>query len=199
MAAHSEERCAIPSIARAEDAARTGRLRRRVASTDLLFFGGAAVLIGLGWMLGRSDSAIGLTGLLVPASFTALAVVMTLRSNRIGVRRRQVGYVPLAVVSIVTIPWIFLASYVVGALTVLAAGFVVLGWRERCLPLWVTGALGSLLGLVTAAEPVRSRLWSHTATGVVTTGVVTASFGVVVIALAVLTYLAESEELAEIG
>lgn len=199
MIEQGEERCAIPSVARAEDAARTGRLRRRVASTNLLFFGGVAVLIGLSSMLSPSDSTVGLTGLLVPASFAVLATVMTLRSNRIGVRGRQVGYIPVAVVSIVAIPWVFLASYVVGALTVLAAGFVVFGWRERCRPLWATGALGSLLGLVTAAEPIRSMLSFDSNADAVIAGVVTASFGVIVTALGVLGYLAESEELAEVG
>ncbi|MDH6283076.1 hypothetical protein [Prescottella agglutinans] len=198
MAGQGAEYCPIPSVIVAADGARTGRLRRRVESTNLLVLGAAASAIGLGGMFG-SDSQPFVWGLLIPITFVGLAVVMSRRSNRIGVRGRQIGYTPVAVVSVVAIPWVLAAASVFGVLSLLSAGFVVFGWRERCQRLWVTGALGSLLGLITASEQVRTMLSVNVFEGSVSAGVVTASFGVIAFALGVLSYLAESEGLARIG
>ncbi|MFM1727531.1 hypothetical protein ABI214_06375 [Prescottella soli] len=197
MAGQGAEYCPIPSVLVATDAARTGRQRLRVESTNLLVLGAAASAIGLGWMFGGSLPFV--SGLLIPIAFVGLAVLMSHRSNRIGMRGRQIGYTSVAVVSVVAIPWVLTAATVFGALSLLGAGFVVFGWRERCQRLWVTGALGSLLGLITASEPIRTMLSVNAAEGSVATGVVTASFGVIAFALGVLSYLAESEGLARIG
>ncbi|MDH6676058.1 hypothetical protein M2284_000246 [Rhodococcus sp. LBL1] len=198
MAGQGAEYCPIPSVIVAADGARTGRLRRRGESTNLLVLGAAASAVGLGQMLG-GDSAPFVSGLLIPITFVGLAVVMSRRSSRIGVRGRQIGYTPVAVVSVVAIPWVLTAASVFGVLSLLSAGFVVFGWRERCQRLWVTGALGSLLGLITASEQVRTMLSVNAFEGSVSTGVVTASFGVIAFALGVHSYLAESEALARIG
>lgn len=199
MVGQGASSCEIPSIRAAEDAARAGVLRRRAESTNLLMLGAAASALGMGWMLGRGDTTTFPLLLLIPVAFIATAVVMSRRSNRIGVRTRGVGYVPVAVVSVVAVPWILMAANVIGALTVLSVGFALFGWRERCQPVWATAAAGALLGLVTTAEPLQASIPRGALNGAVFVGVATAVFGVVAIAIGVLSYIAESDEMADVG
>ncbi|CAM3205407.1 Integral membrane protein [Prescottella defluvii] len=199
MAGQGADYCPIPSVLATADAARVGRLRLRVESTNLLILGAAAAVIGLGRMFGGDTSSSLVPGLTIPVAVVLLAVVMSRRSSRIGSRGRRIGYTAAAVVSVVAIPWILFAASVIGVLPLLAAGFVVFGWRERCRRLWVTAAVGAMLGLITAPEPVRLMLPLHMIGDPTAAGVVTASFGVIALALGVLSYLAESEELARVG
>lgn len=200
MIRQGERNCEIPSIRAAEDAVRAGLLRRRAESTNLLVLGATASALGLGWMFGRGDTTTLPLLLLIPAAFVATAVVMTRRSNRIGIRiRGGVGYVPVAIVSVAAFPWTFLAANVIGALTVLSAGFALFGWKERCQRVWVTAAAGALLGVVTTAEPVGAFVPRVAHGGSVSVGVATAVFGVIAIAIGVLGYIAESDELADVG
>ncbi|NKV87126.1 hypothetical protein GS927_09085 [Rhodococcus hoagii] len=130
MIRQGERNCEIPSIRAAEDAARAGLLRRRAESTNLLVLGATASALGLGWMFGRGDTTTLPLLVLIPAAFVATAVVMTRRSNRIGIRIRGVGYVPVALLSVVAFPWIFSAANVIGALTVLSGGSRCSGGRS---------------------------------------------------------------------
>lgn len=199
MIRQGERSCEIPSIRAAEDAARAGLLRRRAESTNLLVLGATASALGSVWMFGRGDAPTFPLLLLIPAAFAATAVVMTRRSNRIGIRTRGVGYVSVALGSVVVAPWILMAANVIGALTVLSVGFALFGWRERCQPVWATAAAGALLGLVTTAEPLQAFIPRGALDGSVFVGVATAVFGVVAIAIGVLSYIAESDEMAEVG
>lgn len=199
MISRGAKDCEIPSIRAAEDAARAGLLRRRSQSTNLLALGAAASALGLGWMFGRGDTTALPLLLLIPAAFVATAVVMTRRSNRIGFRIRGVGYVPAALVSVMAFPWILMAANAIGALTVLSVGFALFGWRERCRAVWVTAAAGALLGLVTTAEPLQAFIPRGAFDGAVFVGVATAVFGVVAVVIGVLSYIAESDEMAEVG
>ncbi|BCN82838.1 hypothetical protein GS504_26910 [Rhodococcus hoagii] len=199
MIRQGERNCEIPSIRAAEDAARAGLLRRRAESTNLLVLGATASALGLGWMFGRGDTTTLPLLVLIPAAFVATAVVMTRRSNRIGIRIRGVGYVPVALLSVVAFPWIFLAANVIGALTVLSGGFALFGWKERCQRVWATAAAGAVLGVVTTAEPVGAFVPRVAHGGSVSVGVATAVFGVIAIAIGVLGHIAESDKLADVG
>ncbi|WP_175279400.1 hypothetical protein [Prescottella equi] len=161
--------------------------------------GATASALGLGWMFGRGDTTTLPLLVLIPAAFVATAVVMTRRSNRIGIRIRGVGYVPVALLSVVAFPWIFLAANVIGALTVLSGGFALFGWKERCQRVWATAAAGAVLGVVTTAEPVGAFVPRVAHGGSVSVGVATAVFGVIAIAIGVLGHIAESDKLADVG
>lgn len=199
MIRQGERNCEIPSIRAAEDAARAGLLRRRAESTNLLVLGATASALGLGWMFGRGDTTTLPLLLLIPAALAVTAVVMTRRSNRLGIRIRGVGYLPVALVSVLAAPWVLMAANVIGAMTVLSAAFVYFGWKERCRPVWATAAAGVLLGFVTTAEPVGAFVPRVAHSGSVSAGVATAVFGVIAIAIGVLAYIAESDELADVG
>lgn len=199
MGGQGAEYCGIPSILAAEDGARVGRLRRRVESTNLLILGIAASMLGLGSMLDQDGAAAFLPGLSIPAAFVVTAAVMHRRADRIGIRTRGAGYVPVAVASVVAVPWILAATVFVGGLTVLSAGFVLFGWRERCQRVWMTAAGGMLVGLATSAEFVRAVVPFAGVEGSVFVGVATAVFGVIATAIGVLGYIAESGEMADVG
>ncbi|SDD25285.1 hypothetical protein [Rhodococcus tukisamuensis] len=194
MSAH--DHCADTFNDKATDASRRVRLARRVASTNLLMLGLGATAIGVSiladqWPVGWIQI------LAVPAVFLILWGIVYVRAQAMGVRRRGVGYHLIALIAVLSIFFGLLPLvYIVGALSLLGVGFFVIGWRERCWPVWATALAAIVVGLVTVSEPARQLLWTERSVmSYVSAGVATLVFAVIALAGAAQSRIVENQGL----
>lgn len=178
------------------DAARRVPLTRRVASTNLLMMGLGATAIGAS-ILANHGPGSWIQVFAVPAVFLILWGVVYLRAQAMGIRKRGVGYYPIALISVASL---FLGllplAYSAGALSLVGAGFVVIGWRERCRPVWATALIAIAVGLMTTSEPARRIVGiEETSTSYVPAGVATLIFAVIAFAGAAWSRIAEDQGL----
>ncbi|MFD7044001.1 hypothetical protein [Rhodococcus jostii] len=154
--------------------------------------------MGLGWILLDTEGAQdGLLALVVPSTFCTLWAVTSIRAHRLGVRGYRVGYAAVAVVSVLSILFGLLPfSATMGAVTLLGAGFLILGWRERSQPVWITAIVGIVVGSATSGQPVRQILGvTVNPVSSLISVLVTAGFAVIVLAVGAWMFLAESREM----
>lgn len=178
------------------DAARRVQLTRRVASTNLLMMGLGATVIGAS-ILANEGPGRWLQVLAVPAVFLILWGVVYRRAQTMGVRKRGVGYYPIALIAVLSLLFGLLPlAYNVGALSLIGVGFFIIGWRERCWPVWATALAAIVVGLMTVSEPARRMLGiEETSTTYVASGVATLIFAVIAFAGAGWSRIAENQGL----
>lgn len=178
------------------DAVRRVRLARRVASTNLLMLGLGATAIGISILADQWPGGL-IQVFAVPAVFLILWGVVYLRAQAMGVRKRGVGYHLIALIAVLSIFFgLLLLVYNVGALSLLGVGFFVIGWRERCWPVWATALVAIVVGLVTVSEPARQLLWTEaTLTSYVWAGIATLVFAVIALTGAAQSRIVENQGL----
>ncbi|KIM14611.1 hypothetical protein QV65_30490 [Rhodococcus erythropolis] len=177
--------------------ARRVRAARRVESTNLTMLGVGALVIGLSILATRSQFSEWIQVLTVPVAFLALWGIVYRRSNTAGVRRRGVGYYVIALIAVFSVLFGRLPlSHSIGALTLLGAGFLIIGSRERRWPVWATALMAIVIGLLTSSETIRRivRL-DETPTSVVPSAIAVLILAVVALAGACRFRLAENREL----
>lgn len=127
-----------------------------------------------------------LTTILIPATFLALWLHMSLLASRLAIRGRRRGYATLAVLSMVTTPFgLVIVATFLSPPTLLGIGLATLGWRERCRPVWIASLLVTVLGLTLLSQPSHNALSpSNPASLNGSTSTVAACAGVVIIGLA---------------
>lgn len=167
-----------------------------MASTNLLMMGLGATAIGVSILADKGPSGW-IQILAVPAVFLILWGVVYLRAQAAGVRKRGVGYYPIALVAVLSIFFGLLPLvYNVGALSLLGVGFFVIGWRERCRPVWTTALAAIAVGLTTVSEPVRRLLGIEaTLTSYVWAGIATLVLAVISLTGAAQSRIAENQGL----
>ncbi|MDV6278094.1 hypothetical protein R3Q06_31960 [Rhodococcus erythropolis] len=185
------------TLAAVERLASSVRVRRRVASTNLLVFGAGILAVGVGGILDDATAPqSGDSALVVPLALCLVWVVTSIRAHRSGVHGYRVGYAAVAGVSVVSLLFGLVPfSAVVGSVTLLGVGFLILGWRERSRPVWITAAVGIVIGSLTAGQSLRQAMGiaDDSASNMLST-FFTAAFGVVVLAVGAWMFLAESRE-----
>lgn len=181
---------------RAIDAVQRVRLARRVASTSLLMLGLGATAIGVSILADQGPGGW-IQILAVPAVFLILWGMVHHRAQAMGVRKRGVGYYPIALIAVLSIFFGLLPLvYNVGALSLLGVGFFVIGWRERCWPVWATALAAIVVGLVTVSELARQLLWTEgTLTGYVWAGISTLVLAVIALTGAAQSRIVENQGL----
>lgn len=136
------------------DAAATSRVRRRVASTNLFFLGSSALIVAAAW--GVSLPSFGpnmFLSFVIPVCFVALWGFVSIRSHRTGVRGHRIGYRAVALASVGSmLLGMLVLAYIVGPLAIVGIGFTVIGWRERCAPVWLAGACATFMSLALSPE-----------------------------------------------
>ncbi|MDH6284002.1 hypothetical protein [Prescottella agglutinans] len=178
------------------DAARRAQLTRHVASTNLLMMGLGAAVIGASILAGQGPGGW-VQVFAVPAVFLILWGVVYRRAQTMGVRKRGVGYYPIALIALLSLLFGLLPlAYNVGALCLLGVGSFVIGWRERCWPVWATALAAVVVGLATVSEPVHRMLGiEETPTSYVPAGIATLIFAVIALAGAGWSRIAENQGL----
>ncbi|MGF0313822.1 hypothetical protein [Rhodococcus sp. IEGM1428] len=177
--------------------ARRARAARRVGSTNLTMLGVGALVIGLSILATHSQFSGWIQVLTVPVVFLVLWVIVYRQSTSAGVRRRGVGYYVIALVAAFSIFFGLLPlSHSIGALTLLGAGFLIIGVRERSWPVWATALTAIIVGLITSSGTIRRIVGlDETPTSVASSAVAVLILAVVAVTGAAWLRVAENHEL----
>lgn len=132
---------------------------RRVASTNLLAMAAGAAVIGASILALDSQASRWVNFFTVPIVFLALWITMAYRTASKGLEKRRVGYYPIAAIAVVMLFFGALPlGSSIGYLTLMGIGFFIIGFRERCSPVWLSAGPAMVLGLLATGETSRSIL-----------------------------------------